>query len=1109
MNTTPLIVSLTDAWGPKYGGINAFNVELMRSMGIQPWRAFDVCNLVLNATDEDRADAERHHVELIDLNVSDRRFPSDTAGKVASTLAPRSQNRLCIWLAHDTVSGALALQLRGLVANSRAVIIHHMAFGAYQDFKKGSSHKAAEKREMQRALFKQADLCFAVGPMLRDQLADLLSGEPNPPAIEMLVPGLAEPDPERVEISDSPPHNFMAFVAGRLGAEDDRIKQGALSVRAFGRAAKSAFQDDHADQAIRRSPTLRMRGVPDDGQDEIRQLLREASGRELNCDLGEYTEDRAAYFRDLATSSVAMMLSWHEGFGLAAWEAIACQVPVVIGEESGVYRLLNNDCQGMGLKKSVRRVAVAGYVGNDEAFNHTDDDVNNVANALLDLGGNIGEVKKNAVELADILRRLDYTWKGCVATLADAMEKHLAVQLRQEPSSAQSQIPAASELPQPPSATAAIPSFLRPPVARPWRADVGQAPSALLVAQDKIVRFHHERDMVVNDLLRWADDCETRIGLRVLSGPGGMGKTRTALEALSRADGWQQLWLSAKLPEDWIVEWQRWLEANNGARVWLVIDYADAQQDVLLRLLDVVLECIQHSAGPAALRALMLTRNVTWWHQLAHRSDCTKDVAALIGGSANGGIEELPPWKNDPDVRVTTYRAALEDYAAAQGRAVPKYAYLPDFSAPAFARPLFLHLAALAALEGERPSHADSLLTSQLDREWRYWQMRHPGLTCYDDWADALAWLGLVQGANIAHAEAAFADLGIARLARAFADTYPGEKDTIASLQPDLLVEALLRKRLTGTRGARLLNRALTNNAAASLAVIARLAAGIDPHGLQDAQPPLWQIALRDGLATAWPIHGQALIHAAHFADIGLAHLLLQAWKILPEEAQGRIAPALSLPNYSTPLIALSTAIDRASLRAASSEARRAAALSNLGVRLSNQGDVASRTEALACAREAMKIYRKLAQAQPSAYLPDLAGLQNNLATFLCKQGDAASRTEALVCAREAVKIYREQAQAQPSAYLPYLAASLNNLATFLSEQGDAASRTEALVCAREAVGIYALFYAQMPTAYENNLGIAVIALSRAAQAIGLDAEAEFEKAIRAMMSGEREGDGR
>ena len=58
-------------------------------------------------------------------------------------------------------------------------------------------------------------------------------------------------------------------------------------------------------------------------------------------------------------------------------------------------------------------------------------------------------------------------------------------------------------------------------------------------------------------------------------------------------------------------------------------------------------------------------------------------------------------------------------------------------------------------------------------------------------------------------------------------------------------------------------------------------------------------------------------------------------------------------------------------------------------------------------------------------------------------------------------------------------------------------------------MGIYTLFYAQMPTAYENNLGITVGTLSRAAQAVGLDAKAEVEKAIRALMPGKREGDGR
>lgn len=89
----------------------------------------------------------------------------------------------------------------------------------------------------------------------------------------------------------------------------------------------------------------------------------------------------------------------HEGFGLTAWEAIACQVPMVIGEQSGVCRLLNDDCQGMGLKKSVRSVAVAGYAGKETDHNHTGQDVSNVAVELLDLGGHIETAKRDAATL--------------------------------------------------------------------------------------------------------------------------------------------------------------------------------------------------------------------------------------------------------------------------------------------------------------------------------------------------------------------------------------------------------------------------------------------------------------------------------------------------------------------------------------------------------------------------------------------------------------------------------------------------------------------------------------------------------------------------------------
>ena len=50
--------------------------------------------------------------------------------------------------------------------------------------------------------------------------------------------------------------------------------------------------------------------------------------------------------------------------------------------------------------------------------------------------------------------------------------------------------------------------------------------------------------------------------------------------------------------------------------------------------------------------------------------------------------------------------------------------------------------------------------------------------------------------------------------------------------------------------------------------------------------------------------------------------------------------------------------------------------LNNLGIQLAEAGQ---RQAALAAAREAADTYRQLAEANPDAYLPNLAGALNNL----------------------------------------------------------------------------------------------------------------------------------
>jgi tetratricopeptide (TPR) repeat protein len=95
--------------------------------------------------------------------------------------------------------------------------------------------------------------------------------------------------------------------------------------------------------------------------------------------------------------------------------------------------------------------------------------------------------------------------------------------------------------------------------------------------------------------------------------------------------------------------------------------------------------------------------------------------------------------------------------------------------------------------------------------------------------------------------------------------------------------------------------------------------------------------------------------------------------------------------------------------------------------------EVGRRDDALGPTREAVDIYRVLADANPAAHLPNLARSLNNLGNRLSEVG---RRDDALGPTREAVDIYRVLADANPAAHLPNLARSLNNLGIMLSEVG-------------------------------------------------------------------------
>ena len=185
--------------------------------------------------------------------------------------------------------------------------------------------------------------------------------------------------------------------------------------------------------------------------------------------------------------------------------------------------------------------------------------------------------------------------------------------------------------------------------------------------------------------------------------------------------------------------------------------------------------------------------------------------------------------------------------------------------------------------------------------------------------------------------------------------------------------------------------------------------------------------------------------------------------------------------------------LERIPPEAEEAEKERAPVLGMLGFALSALG---LREEALKATEEAVRIYRKLSEQNPQAFLPYLAGSLNNLGMMLSALG---RREEALKATEEAVGIYRKLSELNPQAFLPYLAMSLNNLGNRLSELG---RREEALKATEEAVKIRRKLSELNPQAFLPDLARSLGAHGSVLHGLGRHAEAAaaFAEGLRAIL---------
>lgn len=1106
------LITFATRWGSKYGGINSFNTDFLEAFGDAYCQHVRIICIASSASAQDIEKARNSHVTLLPLPYppQDKIFAKDQAAAGISLLKQQGIAFVpaqTIWLGHDRITGAAAVEAARM-AGGRSALIHHMSYDHYEAFAEDSG-TAYVKRQEQRKLFEQADLVLSIGPLLRDAAHDLTGGEKP---VHMLVPGLAEID------ARSAPKTFSAFMSGRLDANAARIKQGHLGIAAFAHAHKQACEQNMPD-SLCKQPKLMLRGVDFaaevtestgiNPETELKLFAEKYAGRAFNLQALPYTEDRAELYGNLSGSSVAMMPSWHEGFGLVAWEAIAAGVPLVVSKHSGVYQLLEESFPGSGTG-CVYPIDVRG--SSAEPF-FREEDLLAVADVLKKIAHDPDTARKKAATLRSMLLER-YRWPMCVQEAAKAFGWELRIGSPVEPKAI------ALAITEPRPVQGNLPVHM--PESRLQSGGI-LSDSQLLRAEEALVPFDAARQPDLDQLDAWIDEPEHPIAVRLLAGAGGLGKTRLALELCRQrnAAGWYAGFLDSELETKQLAQGWKALRALNQPLL-IVIDYAETRQEALLALV----KAMQQTRPASPVRLLLLARDGgEWWDNLPRKN---RDCEALLGGYATSGPYHLPPLHEKAQDRLGAYRQALRAFAQALDVPAPDTA--PVLEAEHFSRPLYLQMAALLALRGERSATAQGLTRALLWHEQRYWEGLFGGqdISEPDRHAEQLLALTTLAGGFVTykaawtHWKETYGDVLSAaqfkQLFHALIPLYPG-KQGLQSVRPDLLGEALVARALSRPDAGDLLDAVLGKNASQSmrlhaLTVTARLSDHYEElheiliealarhfiHCWQEfivvaTETPSSLPALAEAAFVQLPIRirsqvAELLKRPAQRESVQLAKFYCLVNESLVAKAerkyQERIHDIEALNGYAASLGNFANALGRAGDREKAMEFTRqvfeifyrlAASDSdrfepNYAVSLGNYssqlGESGRTEEALEHARQALEIDERLAKKSPDRFEPNYATSLSNYANRLA----GAGRTdEALEHARQALEIRERLAKKSPDRFDPDYAASLSNYAVRL---GDAGRNDEALAYALQALEIYERLAKKNPDRFDPDYALSL-----------------------------------
>lgn len=324
------VLAVATEWHSAHGGVSTFNRDLCRAFakeGYQVWCYVPDASAaeILQAKDNDG----------VNLLSAEPETPTNHDARLRNRPAIPIGLTPDLVISHDRITGPAADSLvRNHFPHSKHVLFIHTAPKQIEWFKEQGDDTTATgtgelRRQLQISLARKAHLVAGVGPKLQNAMANELHALTPPKTAVEFLPGLETP----FRAASPPPAN-ECLVLGR--AEDADLKGLDIAARAMAKLLSTPSQ------TIYPTPVLVIRGAPMGSGDALRNdLMQKTHLRANHLHIREYCSDVDVIRRDMLSSALVLMPSRTEGFGLAAMEAIALGIPVLVSDQSGLAETLN------------------------------------------------------------------------------------------------------------------------------------------------------------------------------------------------------------------------------------------------------------------------------------------------------------------------------------------------------------------------------------------------------------------------------------------------------------------------------------------------------------------------------------------------------------------------------------------------------------------------------------------------------------------------------------------------------------------------------------------------------------------------------------------------